>query len=92
MNYDKSSLQTLIHNLDTQINDMEQKITKVEADAQVEYQQRIDDLKDRKREAEQKLEELGSTGGDVVEDIRTSIQQAWDDVKQAVNDAVGRFS
>ena len=91
MNDNRRSLEILIQNLETQINELRQTAVQVESGARVEYNRRIDDLKDQKREAEQKLAELETSGTGPVEDIKSGIQQAWETVKDAVSDAVTRF-
>lgn len=91
MNNNRKSLEILIQNLETQIHQMQQTAAGVEADARIEYNRRIDDLKDQKREAEQKLAELEASGTSTVEDIKSGIQQAWNDVKETVSDAVARL-
>lgn len=91
MNDNRRSLEHLIDNLETQINEMQQRAAQVEDDARVEYERRIEDLKNQKHEAEQQLAELESEGSSAVDDITTGIQQAWSDIKDSVSDAVSRL-
>jgi prefoldin subunit 5 len=91
MNDNIRSLETLIGNLETEIDELQQEATQVEADARAEYRRRIDDLRNQKYEAQQRLAELETSSKSVVEEIKSGIQQAWNDIKETVNDAAANF-
>ncbi len=91
MNDNRNSIETMIQNLTAQIDEMQRKAAQVDTDARDEYDRQINALKAQKRQAEQKLAELEASSTSAVEDIKSGIQQVWDDVKETVGDAVARF-
>ena len=91
MEDNRKSLETVINNLTVQIDEMQQKAAQVNNDARNEYKRHIKSLKEQKLQAEKRLAELGESSSGAVEDIKSGIQHAWNDVKESVTDAVERF-
>ena len=85
------AVKTVINNLTVQIDDMQQKAAQVNDDARDEYNRHIKSLKEQKHQAEKRLAALEASNSGAVEDIRSGIQHAWNEVKETVTDAVERL-
>ena len=91
MEDNRKSLEVVIENLTAQIDEMRQRAAQVSDDARDEYDRHIKSLKSQKRQAEKQLAALENSNSGAMEDIKTGIQHAWNEVKETVTDAVGRF-
>jgi uncharacterized coiled-coil DUF342 family protein len=74
-----------------EIDKLKAKADKAEAESRLEYQKEIENLQERRREAEEKLTELGQAGDGVWEDLKSGVQSAWDSMEEAVKSARTRF-
>jgi predicted nucleic acid-binding Zn-ribbon protein len=91
MEDNRKSLKTVINNLSVQIDDMQRKAAQVSDDARDEYKRHIKSLQEQKRQAEKRLFALEDSGSGAVEDIKSSLQHAWNGVKETVSGAVERL-
>lgn len=62
------------------------------ADAQIRYQDQIEDLRKRRDEMERKLKEIQNTQAAAWADIKAGVDKAWDDMSKAMQDAWSRMS
>jgi outer membrane translocation and assembly module TamA len=88
MDNNRKSVETVIQNLTVQIDQMRQKAAQMEGDDRDEYNRHIMDLQTQRREAEQKLAEMERSNTSTVDNIKSGIQDAWNDVKERVSDAL----
>ncbi len=87
----REKMQAQIREMEAEINKLVARAQGAKADAKIEYQRQIDELRSKQDALERKLRELDAAGDRAWDDIRTGIESAWDDLKGAVNDAVARF-
>ncbi len=73
------------------IDDLESRIDMVSAEMKTAYVQRLADLKDRRDELSQKIQELRNSSGTAWKTLATGMDIAWDDLKYAVRSAVDKF-
>lgn len=74
-----------------EIDKLQAKAAEAGADARVEYQRQVDELRDKQKDARAKLDELDDAGGDAWEDLKGGIEKAWEDLGSAVSAARERF-
>lgn len=64
---------------------------KAGADAKIDYYGQIQELRNRKEHARQRLEELEAVGESAWQDLKSGVDSALEDLGQAVNSATERF-
>lgn len=73
------------------IDKLEAKAQKSKADAKIEYQKHLEQLRAKRDNAASKLEELKSASDDAWEDVKRGAEDAWQTCSDAVKKAVSRF-
>ncbi len=84
-------MQAKLDEWDANINTMKAKASGASADAQIELNKQVDDLKSERSEMKQKYEELKDASEDAWEDIRDGAEAAWDRVALSFKNAKDRF-
>lgn len=62
-----------------------------EAQARADYQRQLDELRNERDKARQKLEALEASSEGAWQDLKDGVEKAWDSVSQAVRSARSRF-
>ncbi len=84
-------MQAKLDEWDANINALKAKTSGANADAQIELNKQVDNLKSERNEMKQKYEELKDASEDAWEDIRDGAESAWDRVTLSFNNAIDRF-
>ena len=84
-------LEAEIEEWNAEIDLLRAKAKSASADAQLDYEQQIDDLKSKRDEMEGKLQELNDASADAWEDVKRGVDRAWKDMSAAVDAAASRF-
>ena len=74
-----------------EIDSLQAKAVEASANARMEYEKQVDDLRDKQKDAQAKLKELDETSGEAWKDLKGGIEKAWDDLGDAVKSAQERF-
>ena len=74
------------------IDKLQAKAREAGADARLEYDKQINNLRDQQDKARKKLGELDEASGDAWKDLKSGFEKAWDDLGSAVKNATERFS
>ena len=74
-----------------EIDKLKAKANNVEADMQLEYEEKIKELRTLQAAAEEKLEELKNSSDDAWEDVKAGLDAAWDSLGNALRSARSRF-
>lgn len=74
-----------------EIDKLEAKSQEASADAQIEYREQIDTLKQRRQEITEKLAALKTAGDSAWEDMKSGVELAWNAMDSALRSAVSRF-
>jgi archaellum component FlaC len=74
-----------------QINLMEAKLENVSADMKVKGAEQIQALRAQQHSASEKMKELGKATGEAWEDVKTTADKVWDDLKSGVAEAHSKF-
>ena len=74
-----------------QINLMEAKLENVSADMKVKGVEQIQALRAQQHNASEKMKELGKATDEAWEQVKTTADQIWDDLKSGVAEAHSKF-
>ena len=74
-----------------EIDRLKARADKAEAESRIEYQNQIQYLQQRRREAEKKIDELRGAGEGAWEDLKAGVQLAWNSMEEAVKSARSKF-
>jgi predicted nucleic acid-binding Zn-ribbon protein len=75
----------------SKIDDLEVRAHQAEADAQVEYQERIATLRERRNTLQKRVNELGEASEDAWESLQEGVNNAWNELSDAVSQAQDRI-
>jgi len=88
--YEKK-LQARLDEWSAEIDRLKARAKDLEADAQLEYNKRIEDIQSMQQAAREKLEELRKSGDDAWEDLKGGVDEAWTRLEEAFLKARSRF-
>jgi uncharacterized coiled-coil DUF342 family protein len=74
-----------------EIDELKAKADKAEAKSRFEYQKEIENLRERREDAKEKLTEISRSGEGAWEDLKSGIQNAVDSMEEALKSARSRF-
>lgn len=74
-----------------QISLMEAKLENVSAEMKVKRAEQIQALRAQQHNATEKMKELGKATGAAWEEVKTTADKVWDDLKSGVADAHSKF-
>lgn len=80
-----------IQELEARIDLVRAKANQAKADAKIEYAETLEDLRSKQADARRKLQELHGTGLGAWEDLKQGMDEALNDLENAVDQAVSRF-
>ena len=75
-----------------EIDKLKVKADKAEADSRAEYKQQVENLQNKREDAEKKLREIREASEGAWEDLKTGVQGAWDSMEAALKSARSKFS
>ena len=88
--YEKK-LQAQLEEWSAEIDRLKARATDLEADAQLELNERIEGLRAMRDAASERLDELRKAGDDAWEDLKGGVDEAWTKLEQAFLKAKSRF-
>lgn len=74
-----------------EIDKLEAKVDQADAEAKIEYEKQLEDLRAKRKDAEDKMAELQQAGEGAWEDLKAGIESAWDSLGSALKSASSRF-
>lgn len=87
----QKKLQAQLDEWNAEIDKLKAKADKAEADAQLEYYKKIEELRYMQDSANRKLEKLREASDDAWEDLKAGIDSACNSLGNALKSAVSRF-
>ena len=87
----KQKMAAQLKEWDAQINLLEAKVENAGADIKVKRAQAIHELRAKQRAASEKMNELGKASGAAWEQVKTTADKIWDDLKAGIADAHSKF-
>lgn len=88
--YEKK-LRSHLNEWDAEIDRLQARADAARADVRVKYHEEVNKLRDQKKKVEARLDELEDAQEDAWEDMKGGIDAAWNNLGNAVNNAVERF-
>lgn len=88
----QKKLQSQLDEWTAEINKFKAKADSAEADAQIEYNKQIEELRSMQEAAGKKLDELKKSSDDAWEDLKASIDSTWDSLSNSFKSAASRFN
>jgi len=80
-----------LHEIKAEIEKIEAKAKAKQADAQIESQEKLEELRRKRERTEQKLEDLRNAGESAWADAKAGVELAVTDLKTALESAKSRF-
>jgi predicted RNase H-like nuclease (RuvC/YqgF family) len=87
----EQKLEAQLDEWSAEIDKLKAKADSADADAQLEYYKKIEELRSMQEAATNKLTELKEAGDDAWEDLKAGIDSAWDSLGNALKTAASRF-
>lgn len=84
-------LQSELDEWGAEIDKLKAKADSAEADVQIEYNKKIDELKTMRDAASEKLSELQKAGDNAWEDLKAGIDSTWHSLGNAVKSTISHF-
>lgn len=88
--YEKK-LQAQLDEWSAEIDKLKAKANAAEADAQLEYQRKVDELRSMQETASTQLAELKAAGSDAWEEMKDGIDKAWSSLESTLKSAASKF-
>lgn len=88
----QKKVQAQLDEWSAEIDKLRAKADRADAEAEIALNREIDNLRDKRNQARQKLDELSSAGEDAWEDIKTGVEAASNALGHAVRSAQSRFN
>ena len=76
---------------DAEIDKLKAKMDEVQADAKVAYRTALEDAQTKRREVQDKLDEMKVASEGAWDDLSRGLETAWDDLSDSVQKAADRF-
>ena len=73
------------------IGELTDKAENLQEDAKAEFHKQIESLHAKQGTVRAKLEKLEDAGDDALDDLKEGIEEAWKDLKGALDSAISRF-
>ena len=87
----KQKLEANLNEWGAQINLLAAKAQSAGADARLAYAKDLDTLRDKQRQAADKIKQLEAAGGDAWVTVKDSADKLWDDLKIGVANTAAKF-
>lgn len=91
----EQTVQSLKHKLDqwnSDLDDFEKRMQKLEESRRKELRETLDDLKQKRNEASHAFDRLKSASDDAFDEVRKGAQDAWDKMAASVDRAKSQFN
>ena len=75
-----------------EIDRIQARINQADAEAKIEYNKQLDDLRAKRKEAEDRLEEIQQAGESSWNDLKQGLENSWEILKKSVDRAKSEFS
>ena len=73
------------------IDELESKLSFTSAEVRASYESRIRELREKRDALSLKLRDLGATGGEAWDSLKSGVETSWKDLKDAVSAARDKF-
>lgn len=84
-------LKAKLDSWNTELDRLENKIKELDIDKKFKYQDRIQELRNRREEVKQKIKEIQEASGDAWQDFRKGAEKAWQAFREGIENARAQF-
>lgn len=88
----QKKMEDQLENLQTKIDELKVKASLAKADAKDAYREQLDALSTKQQEAQVKLQELKASSKNAWNDIKTGMENTWDELQTTFNKAASHFN
>ena len=88
---DMAQLEALLNEWDTQFEKLKKKVAKAKTQTRAEYQKQLQLIADKRTVISDKLKNLRQHTGEVWDDLKSAIENAWDEIRQETEHITSRF-
>ncbi len=81
----------LLDEWNAEIDKVKAKVDAASAEARIEYEKRLEEMRGHRNEAEAQLHKLQASGDQAFDDLRHGFEKAWADISTAFKGAASRF-
>lgn len=75
----------------TELDKLEAKADRTRTEGKLEYEKQMADLKERRKDLEDKIDEIQQAGEGAWEDLKAGVEIAWDALGDAIKSATSKF-
>lgn len=83
----QKKLEAQLEEADAKLQELEARRKETEADAQIEYDRRIERLNENIEKTKREIVKLEKSSGEAWDSIKGGVESAWKDLSEAVKDA-----
>lgn len=83
--------QARLNQWNAEIHKLEAKMDEAEADAKIEYQNQLEEMRKQRDEAEAQMREMQNASDEAWSELQSGFDKAWDDISTAFESAVSKF-
>ena len=87
----QEKLEAKLKEWNAEIEKLEAKAAKAKADARINYNEKLEDVKRKREAAREKLSELKGAGENAWENLKAGVENAWQSLEDAVKSAKSHF-
>ena len=87
----REKLEAKFKEMKARVELLEAKAAQVKAESKLEFQKHLDELRQKRDAVQGKLEEVKKSGGEAWKDLRSGMEKATEELKQAIDRAMDKF-
>jgi uncharacterized protein YukE len=87
----REKLEAKFKEMKARVELLEAKAAQVKAESKLEFQKHLDELRQKRDAVQGKLEEVKKSGGEAWHDLRSGMEKAAEELKQAIDRAMDKF-
>jgi DNA repair exonuclease SbcCD ATPase subunit len=87
----REKLEAKIKELKTRVELLEAKAAQIKAESELEFNKHLAELRQKRDALQGKLDEIKKSGGEAWQDLRSGMEKATDELKQAIDRAMDKF-
>ena len=87
----REKMEAQLRELRGKIEILRGKLSKAKADTKIEIREELDILEKKRAAFEQKVKKLRDSGSSAFEELKVGVQNAYDDLKRALDSAFSKF-
>jgi len=87
----REKVEAQLESLDARIDLLKAKAKEAKADAKMKYEEQFENLRQKRQTVRTRLDELGEKGEQVWKELKSGVEDALDDLQNAIDSAVAQL-